>query len=1771
MARPLAQQIARELSGALPSRARLRSTVSALALGTAALSCSIDAARAACVPTLTPTGGQTVTCDSSQPNPVTTGIVAQPGSTNVTVNMLSGAQLNVGGGDAIVLGGGGQITNNSGAIIQGVREINITGPATIANDGQIGGNGGPGVLLSGAGNSILTNTGQINGSGTAVQFNAVAGSTQTLNNTGQINGSGTAVQFNTVAGSTQTLNNTGNGSINGNFVGSGDGGIVIVNGGNFNGGIAIDGNGSNSITIQAGRNINGQVSISGNSTNTIDNFAAFNNGLVISGAGVNTITNEAGASINQTFSVAGSQNTISNFGTLNNGVTVSGNGTNSITNGPGGVINQAVNVTGSPQSAVANFGTVNGTIAMSGTGSVFNEGTISGGPAINFTGTPGAGPFTLTLAPSSVVNGNVLGTGSDTFQLGSSLIGGSNAGTFNVSNIGPGQQYQGFATFNKIGPSVWTLTGTGAQNWNISGGVLIGDTSSLQGPAITNNAALVFSQNFSGTYAGSIGGSGALTVQGGGAVTFTGSNTYTGGTTINGATLQLGNGGTSGSIVGDVVDNGTLAINRSDTVTLGSAISGTGGFVQAGLGITTLTNNNSYAGATTVAAGTLRVSGSIAGSSGVTVNAGATLAGTGTVTGRVAATTINSGGTLAPGDNAVGNLIVAGNLVFQSAAQYLVQVSPTAASNTFVTGSTTVAGTLFANAVGGGPTTNQVFPVLSSFGSLTGTFATLTTSGFGGGVTVSLQYSAREVFLVIDAGGSAPPAWKATPGTSDWNTGTNWTTNTVPTSTDIAQFNTSTITTIDIRQLGTQVGGLQFNTGASTYTFNVTGIGGVASSLIVSGSGVADISGNAPTFVVSGVAGALGTLQFTGSSTADDATIRTNAFGQTIFSGNSNPGLARFITDAGGVVDLSGTSGSAGNNRITAASIEGAGTYNLGSNLLEVGLNGLSTTVSGTINDGGISGGSGASLVKVGDGTLILSGNNTYTGLTAVLGGKLQLGDGGASGSILGNVFVHTALAVNRSDTYTYAGRIIGAGSFEQMGPGTTVLTGNSLYFGGTTISAGTLQLGNGGTSGSIIGDVVDNGTFAINRSDTYSFGGAISGSGAVVQMGPGTTILTGTNSYSGGTAINAGVLAVSADANLGAVTGGLTFNAGTLQFLSGFTTSRAVTLNAGGGTFDTNGNNAALAGAIAGGGGLSKVGAGALTLTGASSYSGPTTVAAGALVVNGSIANSVVTVNAGATLSGIGTVGATTINSGGTFAPGNSPGTMTVAGNLAFQSGALYLVQVNPSTASSANVVTGGSAALAGTVSAAFASGSYVARTYTILSAAGGLGGTRFGSFGTSNLPAGFTASLAYTNTDVILNLVANLGGGGSSGIGSGGVGGGLSGNQTNVANALNKFFNNGGALPPGFVSVFGLTGANLANALSALSGEPATGSQQAGFQLGNQFLGLMLDPFVDGRSGAGGADGPALGFAPEREALPEDIALAYSSVLKAPRPQAASLQQRWSVWGSAYGGSNRTSGDPSVVGSHDLSARAAGFAGGFDYGLSPDTVVGLAFAGGGTNWSLAQGLGGGKSDAFQAGVYGVTRSGPAYVAAAFAFTNHWMTTDRFAFAGDHLTASFTAQSLGARVEGGYRLATAFGGIAPYAALQAQGFRTPNYSETDLNGVGFGLSYNTRTATDTRSELGARFDRLLALNPSAVLALRARLAWAHDSVSDPALAPVFQALPGASFIVNGATPAKNSALASAGTELRLANGVSLLGKFDGEFATHSSTYAGTGTVRYAW
>jgi hypothetical protein len=388
---------------------------------------------------------------------------------------------------------------------------------------------------------------------------------------------------------------------------------------------------------------------------------------------------------------------------------------------------------------------------------------------------------------------------------------------------------------------------------------------------------------------------------------------------------------------------------------------------------------------------------------------------------------------------------------------------------------------------------------------------------------------------------------------------------------------------------------------------------------------------------------------------------------------------------------------------------------------------------------------------------------------------------------------------------------------------------------------------------------------------------------------------------------------------------------------------------------------------------------------------------------------------------------------------------------------------------------------------------------------------------------------------------------------------------NAVNVAGGIDNFLNNGGTLPQNLSNLTNLTGQQLASTLLQLDGEAATDAEKGAFQLMNQFLGLMLDPFVDGRFGFGPNN-----FAPDQQNFPPDIALAYASVMKAPRYRAP--ENRWGIWGTGFGGSTRSSGD-AAIGSNDVTARTFGFAAGADYRANRDTTLGFALAGAGTNWGLAQGFGGGRSDAFQVGGYGKTMLGPIYVAGAAAFTSNWFNTNRFAL-GDQITAKFNGQSFGGRLESGYRyvVPTSAGQfeISPYAALQAQWFHTPTYSETDLSGGGLGLTYNTMSATDTRSELGARFADHTAVGGMPLI-LRTRLAWAHDWVSNPALNAVFQVLPGASFVVNGAPIPSDSALASVGAELHMTTHWSLSGKFDSEFARNSQTYAGTGTLRYTW
>ncbi|GIQ76963.1 hypothetical protein BraRD5C2_54110 [Bradyrhizobium sp. RD5-C2] len=399
-----------------------------------------------------------------------------------------------------------------------------------------------------------------------------------------------------------------------------------------------------------------------------------------------------------------------------------------------------------------------------------------------------------------------------------------------------------------------------------------------------------------------------------------------------------------------------------------------------------------------------------------------------------------------------------------------------------------------------------------------------------------------------------------------------------------------------------------------------------------------------------------------------------------------------------------------------------------------------------------------------------------------------------------------------------------------------------------------------------------------------------------------------------------------------------------------------------------------------------------------------------------------------------------------------------------------------------------------------------------------------------------------------------------------------GLNRNQGSVATALNASFNNGGAQSPGFGTLFGLTGGNLASALSQVSGEPATGSQQSTFNAMNQFIGVMTDPFIaergddvsDGGGPVGYADEQSLAYAAKRN--PSDAAIYRKA------PVADPFAQRWNVWAAGYGGSQTTSGN-AVLGSNNTSSNLYGTAVGADYRISPNTLAGFALAGGGTNFSVANGLGSGRSDLFQAGAFVRHTMGAAYLSGALAYGWQDITTNRtVTIAGlDQLQAKFNANVWSGRVEGGYRLVSLGIGLTPYAAGQFTTLDLPAYAERVIVGANtFALAYAAKTVTATRSELGLRTDKSLAME-DGVLTLRGRAAWAHDYNPDRSVDATFQTLPGASFVVNGARQARDAALVTASVGKKWLNGWSAAGSFEGEFSNVTTSCAGKGVVRYSW
>ena len=331
---------------------------------------------------------------------------------------------------------------------------------------------------------------------------------------------------------------------------------------------------------------------------------------------------------------------------------------------------------------------------------------------------------------------------------------------------------------------------------------------------------------------------------------------------------------------------------------------------------------------------------------------------------------------------------------------------------------------------------------------------------------------------------------------------------------------------------------------------DITGSGGLAKigdgTLTLSGiiSNTNGISTSAGTLILSGA------NTYTGNTTVNGGTLKLGAAGVIA-------DVSALIVN--GTFDMNSYSEAVG-------SLAGSGTVTssaAGLMTLTAGEDNTSTTFSGIIEDG-----SGTvSLAKAGAGTLTLSGSNTYTGTTAVNAGTLQVGKSNAittttaltmadvasaildlndfnqtigslagGGTTGGNVALGSGtLAVGDATSTAYAGIISETGSLVKDGAGTFTLSGSNTYTGGTLISAGTLQMGNGNAAGDGSlgsGDIVNNATLAFNNYNNSVVSNEISGSGNLVQiMSGGVITLAGDNTYTGTTAVNNGMYVGDGDA----------------------------------------------------------------------------------------------------------------------------------------------------------------------------------------------------------------------------------------------------------------------------------------------------------------------------------------------------------------------------------------------------------------------------------------------------------------------------------------------------------------------------------------------------------------------------------------------------------------------------------------------------------------
>ncbi len=735
-----------------------------------------------------------------------------------------------------------------------------------------------------------------------------------------------------------------------------------------------------------------------------------------------------------------------------------------------------------------------------------------------------------------------------------------------------------------------------------------------------------------------------------------------------------------------------------------------------------------------------------------------------------------------------------------------------------------------------------------------------------------------------------------------------------------------------------------------------------------------------------------------------------------------------------------------------------------------------------------------------------------------------MVGNGGATGSIAGAVVNDATLAFDRSDTLNFAGAMSGIGALRQAGAGVLVLTGGNTYSGGTTIAAGTLQLGNGGTAGSIAGAVVNNGTLAFNRSDSVTMAGAISGSGALIQAGSGTTILTAANTYGGTTTISAGTLQLATAGSLGA---GAVVNNALLSV------NRA--------------DSVTIANPISGTGRLVQEGSGTTILTAANSFSGGTTVSSGMLVLNRSLASST-TIAASGTLGGNGTIAGTlTIN--GVIAPGNSIGTMTVNGAYVQNAGSTYRVEINPAGQSDRVVVNGPATLNGGTVQVVTAPGTYGQTTYTILTASGGVTG-RFAGLSTDY--AFRITSLAYDANAVYLVLGMTV---------TPFTDGARTPNQRAVGQALDAVRN--GATGDFYTVLAALSELSTAQgpaALDAISGQPWADLGTTALATVQGFMATV------GRQVA-----LARGVARTAERKSDRVALADAC---GPGCGGLPVEPAWNAWGSAIGSTGNVAGDGSAAG---LTYTLGGFAAGIDRVFGPGLLAGIAVGSTAAGQAVDGFASTASSTGLQASLYASLSAGGFYADALAGYgTSDTQLTRGILVPGlQPRTARGRsgADQWFAQAETGYRVAldhAATTGLAPFLRLQAATVRQYGFSE--WGAASLDLAVSSQVTNSLRSLLGAQFDAALDIGAAAPLDVQVRVGWSHE-YADTArpLTAALAGAPGTPFTVYGAQPQRDAVGFGLALETKVADNAAAFLRYDGEVGSGFNNHSLNIGLHFRW